>query len=112
MGATFIGDDGKTWKFTGDELVSMNMWGFTSGLFGQLRAQFIEFLKAHGREEKSECYIPSSVNSLIKTGQARIKVLLTNAPWFGVTYREDHPFVAAGIRKLVEHGSYPAKLWM
>jgi len=110
-GAAAPGGDGQPLQFTGDELVSMNMWGFTPALFDQLKAQFGEFLKAHGREEKSECYIPSVVNDLISLHRARTKVLRTNAPWFGVTYREDRPFVVAGIRKLVAQGDYPENLW-
>jgi hypothetical protein len=40
-------------RLTGDEPVSMNMWGFTTSLFPHLREQLIEFLKRHGQEEKS-----------------------------------------------------------
>jgi hypothetical protein len=42
---------------------------------------------------------------------ARARVLRTNAPWFGVTYREDRPFVVAGIRELIARGEYPEQLW-
>jgi len=110
-GATAAGEDGAVLRFTGDELVSMNMWGFTPALFAQLKIAFAEFLRARGREEKSECYIPSVVNDLIRTGAARARVLRTNAPWFGVTYREDRPFVVAGIRELIARGEYPEQLW-
>jgi hypothetical protein len=111
-GATAPGPDGTTLQFTGDESVSMNMWGFTPALFAQLKTEFGEFLKTRGGEEKSECYIPSVVNDLLRTGQARARVLRTNAPWFGVTYREDRPFVVAGIGKLIARGDYPGKLWI
>jgi len=40
-----------------------------------------------------------------------MRVLETPEKWFGVTYKEDKPFVAAGIRRLIERSVYPEKLW-
>ena len=96
---------------TGDELVSMNMWGFTPALLPMLERKFVEFLQAKGGEMKSECYIPMVVDELIKDGVADVKMLETRATWFGVTYREDKPAVMASIQQLVNEGKYPAKLW-
>jgi UTP-glucose-1-phosphate uridylyltransferase len=110
-GAKFTGADGKTFQLTGDEIVSMNMWGFTPTLFGHLRQLFEEFLKNHGAEEKSEFYIPTAVNALVRAGKARCKVLKTSDSWFGVTYREDRPLVIEAVRKLIARGDYPEKLW-
>lgn len=101
--------EGRT--LSGDELVSMNFWGFTPALFPQLRERFDEFLRRSGRELKSECYIPTTVNELVASGAARVKVLRTPASWFGVTYKEDKPRIAAGIRRLIARGDYPEKLW-
>ena len=100
-----------THQLGGDETVSMNMWGFTPTLFGHLRGQFVEFLKKHGREEKSEFYIPVVVNELITAKRERVKVLPTPDSWFGVTYREDRPRVIESIRDLIARGDYPKKLW-
>ena len=102
---------GQITKLTGEEAVSMNFWGFTPALFPQLRTQFDVFLKQSGTELKSECYIPSTVNDLVVTGQAKVKVLRTNDSWFGVTYREDRPQVVESIRQLIAQGKYPEKLW-
>src|SRR5206468_2183714 len=88
-GARHTDSAGIVHRLGGDETVSMNMWGFTPALFGQLQEQFIAFLKNHGREEKAECYIPMVVNALVSAGQVRCKVLRTSDAWFGVTYRED-----------------------
>ena len=96
---------------TGDEAVSMNMWGFTPALFPQLQNYFTAFLQKSGQELKSECYIPSAVNDLLTTRNARVKVLRTQDSWFGVTYREDRPRVAASVRQLVTRGDYPKTLW-
>jgi NDP-sugar pyrophosphorylase family protein len=110
-GARDVSATGTVTELTGDESVSMNMWGFTPALFAQLRAQFEAFLRRSGSEPKSECYIPNTVNELVTAGEARVKVLRTSASWFGVTYREDRPQVVESIRQLVARGEYPARLW-
>ncbi|HXB60980.1 MAG TPA: sugar phosphate nucleotidyltransferase [Candidatus Acidoferrales bacterium] len=109
-GAKAAGADGKVLQLTGDETVSMNMWGFTPALFAPLRERFVEFLKKHSAEEKSEFYIPAAVNEIVSAGRARVRVLRSPDSWFGVTYREDRPFVVEGIRRLVARGDYPEKL--
>jgi UTP-glucose-1-phosphate uridylyltransferase len=110
-GAKSIAADGTSSKLTGDEAVSMNMWGFTPAIFPHLRREFTEFLKVNGKAEKSECYIPMTVGDLIRAGHARCRVLRSSASWFGVTYREDRPRVVEDIRKLIKQGLYPEKLW-
>jgi dTDP-glucose pyrophosphorylase len=97
-------------QLAGDTVVYMNLWGFSPTLFGHLRTQFVEFLQQHGREEKSEFYIPVVVNTLVETGRERCKVLRSPDSWFGVTYREDRPRVVESIRRLIARGDYPEKL--
>ena len=108
---TNIDAEGQETVLNGGEMVSMNMWGFTPQIFSQLYEQFQRFLKRYGNDLKAECYIPSTVNTLIQSGQARVKVLRSGDAWFGVTYREDHPRVVQSISRLVEGGIYPRKLW-
>jgi len=93
-----------------DARVSMNCWGFAPQLFAELEQRFEKFLAARGTEMKSEWYIPFVVDELIKEGKADCRVLPTDSRWFGVTYREDKPYVMAEIRKLVDAGEYPANL--
>jgi len=57
-------------------------------------------MQAHGHEEKSEYLIPRVVDALIKSGKERVRVLHTDAKWYGVTYRDDLPGVMAAIRAL------------
>jgi hypothetical protein len=102
---------GRITTLSGDEVVSMNMWGFTPHIFGQFREHFQRFLRSSGPDMKSESYLPSTVNELVLTGQARSKVLRTNDSWAGVTYREDRPRVVETIRRLVDRGDYPNRLW-
>ncbi|MBR2838551.1 MAG: nucleotidyltransferase [Kiritimatiellae bacterium] len=93
-----------------DARVSMNLWGFTPELFGELERIFPEWLAKNGALPKSEWYIPFVVDELIRAGRADCRVLPTDSRWFGVTYREDKPFVMGEIRKLVDAGEYPANL--
>ena len=96
---------------TGRERVSMNLWGFTPALFGELEARFPAWLAANATREKAEWYIPFVVDELIHEGRATVNVLPTESAWFGATYREDKPLVAAAIRRLVDMGDYPSNLF-
>lgn len=98
-------------RLSGDEIVSMNMWGFTPRVFDQLRAYFESFLEANSLDQRAECYLPNAVNSLIHSGESRVRVLPTSEAWFGVTYREDRPRVVESIGRLVSSGVYPERLW-
>tara|TARA_B100000131_G_scaffold90866_1_gene87610 strand:+ start:4709 stop:5590 length:882 start_codon:yes stop_codon:yes gene_type:complete len=95
----------------GKEPVSMNVWGFTPDLFFYLESMFIEFLEKEGKELKSEYLIPSVVNTLIQSGQKSVQTLHSSAKWFGVTYKEDKPYVTEQIKKLIDNGNYPKKLF-
>ena len=95
----------------GNEPVSMNMWGFTPILFDYLEERFIDFLKVEGTQLKSEYLIPSVINDLIQTGQESVHILKSSEAWFGVTYKEDKPYVVGEIQKLVDKGLYPYKLF-
>ena len=98
-------------KLDGSEPVSMNVWGFTPILFKYLEENFVKFLSKNGTEMKSEYLIPSVVNELIQSGQETVHVLRSGATWFGVTYKEDKPYVEGEIEKLVNKGEYPGKLF-
>ena len=98
-------------ELTGREATSMNLFGFTPHAMEQFWNEFADFLTAHGSEPKSEFYIPYAMNLLKEKGQARMRVLESDARWFGVTYREDRPGVVARLRALADEGVYPASLW-
>jgi hypothetical protein len=90
--------------------VSMNFWAFSRGFFDHLEREFARFIGEFGHLEKSECYIPTVVDALIRTGVADCTVLDTTSLWFGVTYPDDKAHVVASIRDLIERGEYPADL--
>ena len=89
-----------------DATVSMNLFGFTPDYFAKSEALFVDFLKEHGGELKSEYYIPFAVNTFIHRGEATMTVLKTTAQWFGVTYKEDRPMVVERLKKLHDQGVY------
>ena len=93
-----------------EELVSMNFWVFPASFIAQIEDHFIRFMREHGEEPKSECYIPTVVDELIHNGKADCRVIRTEASWLGVTYPSDKPAVVESIAKLVADGVYPAKL--
>ena len=102
---------GASHPLRGDEIVSMNMWGFDPTMFERLREQWREFLDTRSADGRAELYIPEVVNTAVQRQQLRVRVLPTRSTWFGVTYREDRPRVAAGIRELIRSRAYPDVLW-
>lgn len=101
----------ETVELTGKETVSMNFWGFHPSVFNRIENQFIDFLRENIQLPKSEFYIPFVVFEMIQKGQVAVDVLKADSPWFGVTYKEDKPFVIEQIEQLTQKGIYPDKLW-
>ncbi|VGO14651.1 hypothetical protein PDESU_03216 [Pontiella desulfatans] len=104
-------ENGVAVDMTGDELVSMNFWGFAPAMLNTLEEKFIAFLKEKGGELKSEWYIPNIVTDMMDGGETRVKMLSCDSQWFGVTYPEDRPTVVAALKAMHDAGEYPAKLW-
>jgi len=104
-----ISSDGDN-ALDGSEPVSMNMWGFTPTIFDYLHENFIKFLINEGDKLKSEFLIPSVINKLVQNNQEEVYVLRSNATWFGVTYKEDKPFVIMKIQELINSGNYSTRL--
>ncbi len=106
----FIENDVST-EMTGNEIVSMNFWGFAPQIFQTLEEKFIAFLNEQGSELKSEWYIPSIVTDMMNNGETKVKVLSSEGKWFGVTYPEDRPTVVAALKAMHDEGKYPSRLW-
>jgi UTP-glucose-1-phosphate uridylyltransferase len=102
---------GEPVELAGNEIVSMNFWGFHPSIFENIEDQFTDFLSHSINQPKSEFYIPFVVFEMIKRAQASVQVLTANSPWFGVTYKEDKPYVIEQIQNLTNQGVYPANLW-
>jgi NDP-sugar pyrophosphorylase family protein len=94
-----------------DSSVSMNFWGFAPNVFDVTEKLFHEFLDENIQNPKSEFFIPIVADKYSKSGMGVIKVIPTQAQWFGVTYKEDAPSVQQSITSLVQSGEYPGNLW-
>ncbi len=103
--------DSNSVELTGNETVSMNFWGFHPSIFENIENQFIEFLTSNIQLPKSEFYIPFVVFDLINKQLINVEVLSGDSPYFGITYKDEKPFVIEQIQKLTDRGVYPAKLW-
>lgn len=90
--------------------VSMNFWCFDPSFFNYTQQLFNEFLKEHGQELKSEFFIPIVADRFIKEG-GKIEIIPTSSSWFGVTYKEDAPYVKQSLDELIKNGEYPTSLW-
>lgn len=102
---------GQEMRLSGNEIVSMNMWGFRPEVLKPMAERFENFLKQQGGEPDSECCLPDTVHELITEGRMRVKVLPCADCWFGITYREDHTRAVQTIRHMIEAGYYPLRLW-
>lgn len=113
-GAAYTEDDGATYTpISVDSPVSMNMWGFTPSIIPELgKALENFFANAVAKNPlKAECYLPIEVDDLLKEDKATVQVLSSKDKWFGVTYKEDKPYVMDSIQKLKDAGVYPEVLW-
>ncbi len=96
----------------GESLVSMNLWGFRPEIFKLLEAKFEAFLKSlDPKELKAEYALPTFVDGMIGEGSLTTWALSTDGAWFGVTYQEDRPAVAAELAAMHESGAYPTPLF-
>ena len=113
-GAAYTEDEGKTWiPISGDATVSMNMWGFSESILGELQSRFSAFLEENLKKNPLKCeyFLPFVVDELLKEGRATVAVEKSQDKWFGVTYKEDKPMVMVAIQNLKDQGVYPAHLW-
>lgn len=111
--ARYSQDGGESWTpISGDETVSMNMWGFTRSFLTEAQDRFAAFLDRALAEDpqKAEYYLPAVVTQLLKEGKARVRVLTSPDRWYGVTYQQDKPVVMAALREMAQKGIYPMGL--
>lgn len=106
--------DGVNWTgIPAHSIVSMNLWGFSESMIGELEKQFPLFLKTAAIQDplKSEYFLPTVVNELIQKKKATVQVFTSSDRWYGVTYKPDKPVVEKAISNLIAAGTYPEKLW-
>jgi hypothetical protein len=110
-GLLFKDDSDNLVPISEETIVSMNFFGFTPKYFEVSSSLFEEFLEENYKEPKAEFFIPLAVNHVIVNNIAKMEVLKSNARWFGVTYKQDKPYVTSEIQKLKTDKVYPVNLW-
>lgn len=104
-------ETGEEYEVLKDDLVSMNMLTFDLSIFKFIGRRMNEFFKENENNlESCEFLIPIEMERAVEEGK-EVKVLDTNASWYGITYREDLESVKEAINKMIEEGEYPNKLW-
>jgi hypothetical protein len=101
---------GKPYVLTGEELTSMNLWGFRRRLFAKLERQFELFLGLYETDPDAEFLLSDAIGEQVAAGESRVRVLPRRDPWIGMTFAEDKEEVTRRIRLLVAEGRYPVDL--
>ena len=111
--AAYTEDDEHFTPLSGDEVVSMNLWGFPRCVAHELWDALPGFFRTDVAVNpvKAEFYLPTAVSAQLRAGDARVRVLPCEEHWHGVTYREDMPAVQASIAALKDAGIYEQRLW-
>ncbi len=92
--------------------VSMNMWGLTPEFLDVLRDGFPRFLAGlRPGDMNAEYLLPTIIGDMVRTGEAKVALLSTGDPWFGVTYAEDRPQVQKAFAQMVRDGRYHSPLY-
>ncbi len=113
-GAAYTENGGASWISVPEHTtVSLNMWGFTSGILDELNNRFPAFLDQNLKKNPLQCeyFLPTVVDDLLKEKKAKVRVLQTVDQWYGVTYRSDKPSLSAALQKMKDEGVYPQGLW-
>ncbi len=93
-----------------DTPVSMNLWGFTPAIFPLLESRFVAFLDKHGGDAQREFLLSDAIGDIIRSREATVRLLVSDSPWFGMTFREDRERVQRQIAQLIEAGEYPPSI--
>jgi hypothetical protein len=107
---TGVGTNDEPVELTGDEIVSMNLWGFTPTIVAHMRRQFRRFLEHWGADTAHEFFLSTAVNGQVEVGAARLSVLPAPDRWFGVTHAADREMATTTLADRVESGVYPPSL--
>lgn len=111
--AAYTEDGAHYLPLSGDETVSMNLWGFGLGMLSALGAGFSAFLDENLPKNPLKCeyFLPSVANAGLSAGDCTVRMLRCGETWYGVTYREDIDGVKTAVADMKKRGVYPRLLW-
>lgn len=110
-GKAIAKDGGSVVELPLDTKVSMNFFCFTPEFVNWSEAEYVKFLNTNINNLKAEFLIPEVADQLINAGKGVVKMIPTEAKWFGVTFKEDAQIVKEQLLELTGEGLYPANLW-
>lgn len=96
---------------TGEEWVSMNLFGFTLKAFDTFSTYWEDFIKKNIGEKKAEALLPVAATNIVKSGAGVVNFFASSEEWFGMTYPDDRARVKSAIEKKIASGYYPKTLW-
>lgn len=110
----FTLDGGATFTLIPEEAAaSMNMWVFNPQFIDDIEVTFPERLKKGISENplKFEETLSDAVQNILERNGCSVKVVPTDAEWFGMTYIEDLEDVKNKLAQLTKEGCYPSEEW-
>jgi len=110
-GGVYFTENNMQVKIGGEELVSMNLFGFTPPFFDILKTGFERFARDNSTNLKAEFFLPDAVTQMVTQHTVRMPVIETPELTYGVTYSNDKPIVKEMLIKMVKNGIYPKNLW-
>jgi hypothetical protein len=96
-------DAGRLQRLSGDEQVSMNLWGFADSILDELDSALDGFdpeTAPHDEGKPPELLLPDVVGRVVAEGRGRFRVVPSNSRCIGLTHPDDLPLV----RSLVAEG--------
>ena len=107
-------EDGENFTdISGDAVVSMNFWGFSTQMLEELNTRFAKFLDKNVPVNPLKCeyFLPFIANEQLEEGLCTVEGVNCNETWYGMTYREDLDSVKNAIAAMKDNGIYPEMLW-
>jgi hypothetical protein len=91
----------------------MNLWAFRPAFIEDLVVNFEARLKKGIVEAplKFEETLSDAVQNILDRNAGSVKIVRTDAEWFGMTYREDVEQVKKELDNLTAEGVYPEGEW-
>lgn len=89
-----------------EDLISMNLMGFTPSVFNTISKGFDLFYEKLSPGSTAEFYLANLLTRLLNEG-VNVSVIPTHSQWFGVTYSEDKEWVNRQLAELHKSGVYP-----
>ena len=111
-GETIVSEiDDREVELTGNEWVSMNLFGFNVNAFDTFHAYWDAFKKESIESPKAEALLPEAASQIVSSGKGTIRFFTSSEKWFGMTYPEDREVVRNEIAAKIDSGYYPSVLW-